>query len=97
MSQAFPCTQCGLCCQQVWRSVETQFLDRGDGICEHYLAQSRSCGIYDQRPDVCRVDLMYFQRYAGFCSWEDFVALNMSVCESLQSGRELDELLKPVA
>lgn len=83
--KAFPCTQCGLCCQHVHLADETRFLDRGDGTCRHYDAASKSCTIYAERPDICRVDRMYALRYARQYTWEEFVALNLQVCTTLET------------
>ena len=83
--EPFPCTRCGLCCQHVHLSDETRFLDRGDGTCRHYDAASKSCSIYEERPDVCRVDRMYALRYAQKHTWGEFVALNLQVCSALES------------
>ncbi|MEL0578325.1 YkgJ family cysteine cluster protein [Pectobacterium punjabense] len=80
---SFPCTQCGLCCQRVSLAQETRDLDRGDGTCKHYDSASKGCSIYDERPDICRVDLQYQLNYARFYSWEEFVALNLAVCRKL--------------
>ncbi len=83
--QPFPCTQCGLCCQHVHLADETRFLDRGDGTCRHYNATDKSCAIYAERPDICRVDRMYAMRYARHYTWDEFVALNLQVCANLES------------
>ncbi|WP_390195499.1 YkgJ family cysteine cluster protein [Brenneria goodwinii] len=80
---SFPCTRCGLCCQRVNLAQETYYLDRGDGTCRHYIAASKGCSIYHERPDICRVDLQYRLNYARFYSWEEFVALNLAVCRQL--------------
>ena len=80
----FPCTQCGLCCQRVHFADETRFLDRGDGTCRHYDMARKSCAIYEERPDICRVDRMYALRYAGEHTWDEFVALNLEACVSLE-------------
>lgn len=87
----FPCNQCGLCCQNIRLSEETRYLDRGDGTCRHYEPASRSCAIYNQRPDVCRVDRVYRSRYAYQHSWPEFVEMNLRVCHALGSplNREL--------
>ena len=45
----------------------------------------KSCTIYAERPDICRVDRMYALRYAGQHTWNEFVALNFQVCKQLQS------------
>jgi Fe-S-cluster containining protein len=44
----------------------------------------RSCSIYDERPDICRVDLQYIRRFSQHYSWTQFVELNSTVCEALQ-------------
>ena len=84
-TSVFPCTQCGLCCQHVHMAAETRFLDRGDGTCRHYDALRKGCSIYDERPDICRVDLQYTMHYAKQFSWDEFVAVNLQVCGLLQA------------
>ncbi len=44
----------------------------------------KSCTIYEERPDICRVDRMYALRYAHKYAWDEFVALNLQVCASLE-------------
>ena len=83
MSQKpFPCNQCGKCCSNVHLSELTQPLDRGDGVCRH-LGKDMRCNIYDTRPDICRVELQYQLNYSKQYSWDQFVAVNVEVCESL--------------
>lgn len=84
MRKSFPCTQCGICCQRVHLASETRYLDRGDGVCKHYDAEHKICGIYESRPDICRVDTQYDLHYASQCTWNRFVELNLAVCVSLQ-------------
>ncbi|MEE1922479.1 YkgJ family cysteine cluster protein [Pseudomonas sp. 148P] len=84
ITSPFPCNQCGLCCQHVHMAEETRFLDRGDGTCRHYDAASKRCRIYEERPDICRVDLQFTQRYARQFSWDEYVRLNMEICDYLQ-------------
>ena len=79
----FPCIQCGICCQRVNLAVETHFLDQGDGTCRHYDAANKMCSIYNDRPDICRIDLQFEQRYAHFYTWDEFVELNLTVCRQL--------------
>ena len=79
----FPCLQCGLCCQRVNLAEETRSLDRGDGTCRNYDAASKGCSIYDKRPDICRVNLQFELNYAHLYSWDEFVILNLVVCQQL--------------
>ncbi len=80
---SFPCVKCGLCCQRVNLAEETFFLDRGDGTCQYYNAASKGCSIYDDRPDICRVDLQFQLNYTQLYTWEEFVVLNLTVCQRL--------------
>ncbi|MFB9867277.1 YkgJ family cysteine cluster protein [Vreelandella sulfidaeris] len=86
---SFPCTQCGLCCQHVYISEETRFLDRGDGTCRHYSEISKLCTIYDERPAICRVDYMYNNHYFKVYAWEEYVELNNQVCQVLKKNNEV--------
>lgn len=87
----FPCTQCGLCCQNVSFSEHTIYLDRGDGTCRHYSDVDKHCLIYDTRPDICRVDKQYHINYSSLYSWDEFVELNIGVCRLLQGESDLGE------
>lgn len=87
MLLSFPCTKCGLCCRNVGNSVLTKFLDRGDGICIHLDLQTNLCKIYEQRPQICRVDEMYKNYFATEFSWQEFCNLNLKACEQLQKQK----------
>ncbi len=54
----------------------------------HYDSALKGCGIYDERPDICRVDRQYTMNYASQFSWEKFVEVNMQVCVALQAKEE---------
>ncbi len=79
--------QCGLCCQNVNLAAETQFLDRGDGTCRHYDGPSKKCSIYDIRPDICRVDKQYDTNYKKNYTWDEFVNINLYICERLANKK----------
>lgn len=82
---AFPCDRCGACCQQVDRASETEFLDRGDGICRHYDEAQKLCSNYESRPDICRVDQQFFSNYRRLMDWSEFVRINLAACEVLKA------------
>lgn len=81
----FPCFRCGACCRHVNAAQETKFLDRGDGTCRHFDSINKNCSIYEHRPNICRVDLQYHLNYHHKYSWDDFIAINLQVCEQLQN------------
>ena len=83
--KTFPCTQCGACCRHVNLSELTKHLDRGDGICRHYDLDSKLCGIYERRPEICRIDTFYQKHLKEQFTWNEFVELNLIACKQLDS------------
>lgn len=81
----FPCTACGLCCQKVHLSEQTAWLNRGDGVCQHYDELTKLCSIYENRPLVCRVEDYYQVYLLDKIKWQDFVQLNVVICKQFQS------------
>ncbi len=79
----FPCTQCGACCRHVNLSELTVYLDRGDGICHYYDLDSRLCSIYENRPEICRVEVYYQKYLKKQYTWDKFVELNLIACKQL--------------
>lgn len=79
----FPCNACGKCCRKVFLSDETAYLDRGDGVCRHFNEETNLCLIYHQRPLICRVEEYYRQNLSHIYQWEDFVRINIEICENL--------------
>lgn len=80
----FPCTKCGKCCMNLDLSTETQFLNRGDGICKYFDMSNYLCSIYETRPEICRVYVQYKKNYKQLYSWDDFVKLNLKICAKLE-------------
>ncbi|QEY24613.1 YkgJ family cysteine cluster protein [Neisseria animalis] len=79
----FPCTACGKCCRLVGNNEQTAFLDRGDGVCRHFDEATNLCGIYADRPLVCRVEDYYRTYFSEQTTWEDFVRINVEICRKL--------------
>ncbi|MGS4218158.1 YkgJ family cysteine cluster protein [Providencia stuartii] len=52
-----------------------------DGICKHYNETSMLCTIYEERPDICRVDKQYLLHYHDQYTWHEFVEVNRIACE----------------
>ncbi|MFZ7305199.1 YkgJ family cysteine cluster protein [Avibacterium avium] len=80
----FPCSSCGKCCERIGLNEQTKFLDRGDGICMNFDQNTRLCNIYNDRPLICRVKDYYLAHLSHQYSWEEFVRLNIEVCQILQ-------------
>lgn len=87
----FECSKCGLCCKSLKKQQSILgFLDRGDGVCM-YL-KDNLCSIYENRPDVCRVDVMYERYFKDQMSKEEFYQLNYESCRILQAEAKANSL-----
>lgn len=83
----FPCDQCGECCRHIDRIPQLASYDRGDGKCR-YL-EGNLCSIYKERPEICRVDMMYETHYRSQYTREEFYRLNALGCAALKENRSL--------
>lgn len=79
----FPCTSCGKCCRLVGNSPQTDFLNRGDGVCRHLDENTNLCAIYEIRPLVCNIKEYYLLNLQEEFSWQEFVDMNLEVCQKL--------------
>jgi len=80
---SFPCNSCGKCCRRVNLSELTIYLDRGDGVCQHFNEVSNLCNIYNDRPLICRVEDYYKTYLSDQIGWDEFVKINLDICEKL--------------
>ncbi|QNK58181.1 YkgJ family cysteine cluster protein [Paenibacillus sp. PAMC21692] len=87
----FNCDQCGLCCKKVGITEQYKHLDRGDGVCLHFDISTNLCGIYEDRPVICRVDESYDLFYKDKMSQQEFYYLNYKACDALK-GMELQKM-----
>ncbi len=90
----FPCTSCGICCQNISLIEELKDLDIGNGTCKHYNVHNLKCDIYETRPNICRVDKMFDLEYNKYFSENEFYILNAKICNELQEKYNLDKKYK---
>ncbi len=81
--EKFPCAKCGTCCRNIDKIEELKEFDLGNGTCK--FLRNDLCGIYDERPDICRVDLMYKKYFSKRYSLEEYYLLNIEGCKKLKS------------
>jgi len=86
----FPCTQCGICCQNISNIPELKEFDLGNGICKYYDMEYKICKIYDIRPDICRIDKMFDLEYHKYFTRKEFYVENAKVCNKLQELANID-------
>jgi Fe-S-cluster containining protein len=87
----FPCSGCGVCCQNISTVNELKDYDLGNGICKYFDLQSKLCIIYDNRPDICQVDKMYGIKYHIEYSKKEFYKLNADSCNNMQDIFNIDK------
>ncbi|EOV9526626.1 YkgJ family cysteine cluster protein [Bacillus cytotoxicus] len=85
----FPCTKCGICCQNVQGIDSLSHLNRGDGCCVHYDTDNHSCTIYEERPLLCNIALAYEELFKKSMSKKDFYLLNVEACNELQEMHQV--------
>jgi Fe-S-cluster containining protein len=85
----FPCTKCGLCCQNIKGIEQLKDFALESGVCKYYDFDSKECKIYENRPEVCRVDKMY-KYYKNKYSKEEYYKANAKVCNMLQEQVNMD-------
>ena len=81
----FECDCCGICCKNIKHVPQLQKYDNGNGECI-YLTEDNKCSIYNNRPEICNVDLMYQKKYSNFYSKDEFYKLNYEVCIQLKKN-----------
>ncbi len=87
----FPCTSCGLCCQNIAGIGDLRDYDIGNGVCKHFNSITHSCDIYDDRPDICKIDKMFEIEYSKYFTKKEFYIENAKVCNTLQDQYKLDK------
>ncbi len=87
----FPCSSCGICCQNISTIKELKEYDLGNGICKYFDRINNKCIIYENRPQVCRIDEMFEEEYNSFFSKKEFYIENAKVCNILQEQYKIDK------
>ena len=80
----FKCDCCGCCCRSLKKVPALADFDRGDGVCVH-LQSDNLCAIYDHRPEICNVELMYERFFSSVYTREEFFGLNEKQCEKIKN------------
>lgn len=84
----FSCNRCGECCRNLDKSDIYDDLHFGDGICIHYDERNKLCRIYEERPDICNIDIAYEKYFSDKFSKEDYYNLNYEGCRALWKRRK---------
>ena len=79
----FKCSKCAKCCKNLNKSLIYSKLDRGDGVCK-YLSKNL-CGIYSDRPLLCRVDESYYIFFKNLMTINEYYKINHKVCNELKN------------
>ena len=82
----YPCTKCGLCCKNLRANNIYSNLDRGDGTCIHFNELENLCGIYENRPIICRIEDAHKVFFHN-------IPFNNYINENIQSCIELQKTL----
>lgn len=92
---SFPCTRCGLCCQNIDKVEQLSSYHNGNGICFYYDSEI-GCKIYENRPDACRIDDAYSKYFSELISFEDYYQKNAEICNQLQEEKQMEEKFRVI-
>lgn len=81
----FNCDCCGICCRNIEHVPQLKEYDNGNGKCI-YLTDDNKCSIYNNRPEICNVDLIYKKVYSNMYTRDEFYKLNYEVCFQLKKN-----------
>ena len=81
----FKCCACGECCRHIGHIEQLRNFDNGNGVCIHL--NGNLCDIYENRPEICRVDAMYEKYFSSIYSREEFYEINKKACDQMQSQK----------
>jgi Fe-S-cluster containining protein len=56
--------------------------DKGNGVCR-YLSNNL-CSIYENRPQVCSIEKMYFSYFKNVFTEQEFIDINIKACIQIQ-------------
>lgn len=90
----FLCSGCGACC--LTAGGRFGLPDRGDGVCSNYNEKTKKCNIYENRPEVCKMNKFYLKvkKYIPFMNEKWFYKLNTRACHVLIDKHGLDNKYK---
>lgn len=80
----FECDCCGICCKNLKYIPQLKSYDNGSGKCI-YLNEYNKCSIYNNRPEICNVYIMYKKYYSNIYTEKEFYELNYKVCITLKN------------
>ncbi len=78
----FPCTIYGLCCKYISNILELIEFDNGYDTCTCLV--NNLCSIYDHRPQICQVDMM-FEKLFTYMDKSTFYLENLKICKTIQN------------
>jgi uncharacterized protein len=87
----FSCSQCGACCRNV---TGLDLPQDKHGVCLNLDKKTNKCSIYDSRPEICRVNVMYKKYFKHKMSKKDFYILNTKACHNLIDKENLSDEFK---
>lgn len=92
MIDKFLCSQCGACCKLAGKMGGKKYNlpINEDGSCGHL--KNNVCSIYDNRPDICRVDKMTHANKGE--SKKDYFIKATKACHTLIDLLDLDQSYK---
>ena len=77
----FNCSMCGECCRHINLIPELTEFDNGSGV--FIYLQGNLFSIYENRHDICNVDVMYEKKFKTKYTKEEFYKVNQDACKEI--------------
>jgi len=87
----FLCSKCSACCRNI---AHLGLPHNGDGICLNLDKKTNKCSIYKDRPDICKVDRMFFKHFQSKMTKKEWYIKNTKACHQLIDKEGLDSSYK---
>lgn len=94
----FGCTGCGACCSRVGLNIDKlksfgfpYETKPNSNKCEK-LTDDNKCSVYNNRPDVCNIDTMYYKEYSKLGKTKkEMFKMEATICNKFQVEDGIDE------
>ena len=89
----FECSSCGACCLQAGKFSPELARSKDNMVCKNLNDETRMCNVYDDRPDMCRVDYKLHEKQ--YASEKEYLEANVQGCKTLIDAYGIGEEYYP--
>jgi Fe-S-cluster containining protein len=94
----FNCSGCGACCKRIglqkdkFKELNFPYAVNEKGWCE-MLDENNKCKVYDNRPEICRMDKTYDNYFSKLMTRAEYYTVNTKLCNQFMKEDGADSVL----